>query len=195
MPGGLTAKGVCALALFIIFSLWINVQAKRLEAGLHSRSGTALIGKEPPLFTLTATDGRRVSLGDYLHRKNLALVFWASWCGPCRMEMPLLKSFYEKARPMRDDFEILAVSIDEYADAATGAANGMHLPFPVLVGGERVADAYGVAAIPQTLIIDKSGKVTFAESGVNMGLKGLLAQSFGLEAKFFLEGANGAANH
>ena len=109
--------------------------------------------------------------------------------------MPLLKSFYERARSMRDDFEILAISIDEYADAAAGAANGMHLPFPVLVGGEKVADAYGVAAIPQMLIIDKSGKVAFGQSGVNMGLKVLLAQSFGLDTKLFLDGANGAASH
>ena len=195
MPGGLTSKGVCALAIFIGFSLWINFEAKRLEGGLPSESGTALIGKEPPLFTLATTEGHRVSLADYLHRKNLALVFWASWCGPCRMEMPLLKSFYEKARPMRDDFEILAVSTDEYADAASGAANGMHLPFPVLVGGEKVAEAYGVAAIPQMLIINKSGKVTFGQRGVNMGLKVFLAQSFGLDTKLFLDGANGTASH
>jgi peroxiredoxin len=195
MPGQSASRRWLALVAFIAFSLWINWQAKRLEGGLRTQSGTALLGKEPPEFTLSAIDGRRVSLTDYLHKKNVALVFWASWCGPCRLELPALKQFYERARPMRDDFEILAISMDDYADAATGAANAMHLPFPVLVNGQKVAGVYGVEAIPQTLIVGKSGTVNFGQTGFNMGLELLLAQKFGLDPKPFLNGTNGATGH
>lgn len=195
MPSGINPKFVWALAAFLVFSVWINWQAKRLEGGLRSEIGTPLAGKEPPVFTLTATDGRRISLSDYLHKKNLALLFWASWCGPCRVELPVAKHFYEKARPMRDDFEILAISLDDYGDQAAGAANGMRLPFPVLVNGQRVAEAYRVTAIPQLILVNKSGKVTMGYTGVNMGLEMLLAQNFGFDARQFIAGSNGATSH
>jgi peroxiredoxin len=194
MPAGPIARSRVALIAFAAFSIWINWQAKKLDGVSDAASGAALVGREPPRFTLAATDGRNISLDDLLNKKKVAIIFWASWCGPCRMELPVVRDFYEKARPMRDDFEILAISLDEYADAAAGAASSMHLPFPVLVNGEKVAGAYGVVSIPQLFIIDKSGKVTYAQGGFNTGLEALLAQSFGLDLKRFMGETNGSGH-
>ena len=184
-----------AIAVFAVFTGWMTWQAKRLEGGLRDDSGTAMVGRDAPAFTLDSTDGAKITLADFRGKKTVALIFWASWCGPCRMELPVVKAFYRKARPMRDDFEILAISVDEYADSALGAAHAMNLPFPVLVNGERIASAYGVGGIPQTLIVDKSGKVKSGQTGFNFGLEMVLAQDFGLDPKLFLKEPNAAASH
>jgi hypothetical protein len=96
---------------------------------------------------------------------------------------------------MRGDFEIFAISLDEFPDAAVGAANNMHLPFPVLVNGAKVAEAYSVAAIPQMLIVDKSGKVRFGQAGFSAGLEMILAQNFGLDPKSFIRGPGDPSDH
>lgn len=183
-----------AVAALALFTVWITWEAKRMEGGLREDSGTAMVGKQAPAFTLDRWNGGKVSLDDF-HGKNVALVFWASWCGPCRLELPLLREFYKKARPMRDDFEVLAISIDEYADAAEGAAAIMKLPFPVLLKGEKVSYAYGVGSIPQTLIVDKSGKVIYGQVGFNMGMETVLALQLHLDPKVFVKGANGATGN
>ena len=183
-----------AFAALGLFTVWITWEAKRLEGGLREDSGTAMVGKQAPGFTLDQWNGGKVSL-DSFRGKNVALVFWASWCGPCRLELPLLKEFYKKARPMRDDFEVLAISIDEFADAAEGAAANMKLPFPVLLKGEKVSYAYGVGSIPQMIFVDKTGKVTFGQVGFNMAMDGVLAAQFHLDPKVFLKGANGATGN
>jgi thiol-disulfide isomerase/thioredoxin len=195
MPGKLSSRTRLSLAAFAAFSVWITWQAKSLEGGLRSASGTALVGREPPAFALETTDGRKVSLNDYIGKKNFALIFWASWCGPCRLELPVVKAFYQKARPMRDDFEIFAISLDEFPDAAVGAAGSMHLPFPVLVKGQKVAEAYSVAVIPQMLIVDKSGKVKYGQTGFSAGLEMILAQNFGLDSKRFIRGLSDPSDH
>lgn len=183
-----------AIAALGLFTVWITWEAKHVEGGLRDESGTAMVGKRAPEFTLDRWNGGKVSLADF-RGKNVALVFWASWCGPCRLELPVLREFYKKARPMRDDFEVLAISLDEYADAAEGAAGSMKLPFPVLLKGEKVSYAYGVGSIPQLLIVDKSGKITYGQVGFNIGMEAILAAQFHLDPKIFLKGANGAASN
>ncbi len=183
-----------ALAALALYTVWITWEAKRLEGGLRDDSGTAMVGKQAPDFTLSAWNGGKVSLADF-RGKNVALVFWASWCEPCRLELPLLRDFYTKARPLRNDFEVLAISIDEYADAAEGAAGSMKLPFPVLLNGEKVSHTYAVVNIPQMLIVDKTGKVAYGQVGFNMSMEAMLAAQFHLDPKLFLKGANGAAGN
>jgi len=181
-----------ALALLSVFTLWITWRAKTLEGGLHLEGReSALYNKPAPAFSLSTLDGHPVSLAEFHGKQNLVVTFWASWCGPCQMELPVLKAFYQKAHAARGDFEIVAISIDDDLADAEKAAHKLALPFPVLYdAGQKTATAYSVSAIPAMFIVDKTGKVIFANLGFNAGLEFLLAQQLGIDNQVLMKGTN-----
>jgi thiol-disulfide isomerase/thioredoxin len=109
-----------------------------------------------PLFTLTALDGNPVSLAGF-RGKVVILNFWASWCGPCKREIPdfvLLQSQYGAA-----GLQIIGIALDEDLPARTYASR-VGINYPVVVGNDDVSRAYGgVEAIPTTFIIDRDGMI------------------------------------
>ncbi len=115
-------------------------------------------GDAAPDFRLPALDGRSVSLSE-LRGKVVMIHFWATWCPPCVEEMPsidrLSRSF------VGQDFEVLAVSVDEGGEAVVKAflqRNGLALP--VLLNADRsVAGSYGTFKFPETYLVDRSGIV------------------------------------
>ena len=82
------------------------------------------MNKQAPEFKLMTLTGDQISSSDYRGKKKLVVSFWASWCGPCRMELPELQAFYEKYHAKNDSFEILAISTDE---APTGTRDNRSL--------------------------------------------------------------------
>lgn len=164
-----------------MFTLWIGWRAKALELhSNHSRNVSQLMDKPAPAFDLESLDGRRVSLASY-RGKPVAVTFWASWCGPCRMELPALTRFYQQTRKSGSDFEILAISIDDTREAAQGAANTLKIPFPVLLDlDSRIAGSYHVDSIPTLFVIDKSGKVVWSNVGFSIAIEGMLSTQLGI---------------
>jgi peroxiredoxin len=173
-PSLRSALAIMALALFTV---WITWRAKIIETGRHVEGAPSrLVGKPAPAFELQSLDGHRIALADY-HGKTLVTTFWASWCGPCRMELPVLVKFYQEQHKPDSNFEILAISVDSEKEDAQGAARTLKLPFPVLLDSDnRISDSYQVDAIPTLFVIDKAGKVVSAHTGFQMGLDFLLAQ-------------------
>jgi len=113
-------------------------------------------GLKMPNFTFPDINGREVSLSD--HRGKVVLVnVWATWCPPCRQEMPSMQSLYEKFKG--ENFEILAVSIDsEGREAVAPFMRKMNLTFPALLDpGETIRSLYGITGVPESFIIDKQG--------------------------------------
>ncbi|MGO4885096.1 MAG: TlpA family protein disulfide reductase [Bryobacteraceae bacterium] len=183
-----------ALAAFTIFITW---RAKVLE-GSVSRTDriVELLYKPAPQVTLPSLDGRQISIADFRQRKALIVTFWASWCGPCRMEMPILRDLYMRKRQSNTDFEILAISLDNDREAAETAATELHMPFPVLLDPTHAAaDAYQVRAIPALVVIDKEGKVTFGKVGFDAALEAQLNMQFGIANNFPMQGAPNAPGH
>ncbi len=176
-------RAALAIAALAVFTVWISWRAKALERSLNSiKQETALLHKPAPDFTLKALDGRTVSLADFHGKQKLVVSFWASWCGPCRMEMPALREFYKQAHKAGADFELVAVSIDDDRSAAEGYATGAKIPFPVLWDAAKTAsDAYGVDGIPQVFVIDKDGTVTFGQTGFEPALEFVLANALGIK--------------
>ena len=121
------------------------------------RNGVKL-GEPAPNFQLTDLKDRLMTLSD-LHGKVVMLNFWATWCGPCRVEMPAMEQLYRMFS--RKDFEILAVSIDAQGVAVTRPfQQEYHLTFPILHDADyRVGLMYGVRSLPMTFLVDRQGVV------------------------------------
>jgi cytochrome c biogenesis protein CcmG, thiol:disulfide interchange protein DsbE len=172
-PGALLA--VVALAAFTV---WITWRAKAIELGVRQRN--VLVGKLAPEFALESLSGRQISLSDY-NGKTVVLTFWASWCGPCHMELPTLAKFYQRTHEAGSDFEIVTISIDKTINDAQDAARSLKIPFPVLLDLDgRLADSYQVEAIPVLFVVDRKGRIRAANVGFQVGLDLVLAQELGI---------------
>ena len=116
------------------------------------------LGELAPNFQLPDLQGRLVTLSD-LRGKVVLLNFWATWCGPCRVEMPTMEQLYRTFS--RKDFEILAVSIDVQGVAVTRPfQQEYHLTFPILHDADyRVGLTYGARSLPMTFLVDRQGVV------------------------------------
>jgi cytochrome c biogenesis protein CcmG/thiol:disulfide interchange protein DsbE len=111
-------------------------------------------GLEVPNFAFPDINGKQISLSD--HRGKVVLVnVWATWCPPCRQEMPSMQRLYEKFKG--ENLEILAVSIDsEGGEAVAPFMRKMHLTFPALLDPEEtIIPLYGITGVPESFIIDK----------------------------------------
>lgn len=174
--------GIVALAILTVVLTW---RASLLETKLQEESEQPeVVGKTAPDFSAHTLDGRTVALADFRGQKKVVVAFWASWCGPCRMEMPTLIQFYKNNHSDSSDFEILAVSIDEDSGDAAKFATAMKLNFPVLLdSSQKMARAYGVEGIPTMFVIDKAGNVIHGHVGLDSNLEYSLASELGITLK------------
>ncbi|MFI4879480.1 MAG: TlpA family protein disulfide reductase [Steroidobacterales bacterium] len=114
-------------------------------------------GAPAPQFSLAARGGQNVSLAQY-KGQVVMLNFWASWCGPCRQEMPLLESIYKKYNKL--GFTMLGVNVEPDSNAANAWLKETPVSFPILYDTQsKVSKLYDVAGMPTSVIIDRAGKV------------------------------------
>ena len=118
-------------------------------------------------FTLKSNSGKNLRLSEM--RGEVVLInFWASWCGPCRQEMPELEAIYQKYNTL--GFTILGINVDKNRAMADRALNKTPLSFPILFDHDNiVTELYHVDAMPTTVIVDRSGKVRFTHRGYKSG--------------------------
>jgi thiol-disulfide isomerase/thioredoxin len=108
-------------------------------------------------FTLKNLAGEDISLSSY-RGKVIFLNFWATWCGPCRAEMPSMQKMYEALKG--EDFEIIAVNLQENEDVVKQFIEESGYTYPILLDTTgRIGGTYGARSIPTTYIIDKNGFV------------------------------------
>ena len=120
-----------------------------------------------PDFTLKSMNGPNLRLAE--QRGRVVMVnFWATWCGPCRQELPQLNRLYEKYRSA--GLVVLGVNLDDDQRKANDLAGQLGLKFPVLLDTDKaVSRLYGVSAMPSTLLIDRDGKVRYVHLGYLTG--------------------------
>jgi peroxiredoxin len=174
---------VVAIVVLAVFTIFITRRVKRLEKSVLERtSASVMISKSAPEFTLPALSGDTISLADYRGKKTVVVSYWASWCGPCKVELPELRDFYKRYHKANANFEILAISIDEEKADAEKYAAAEKLPFPVLFDPQsKTADAYSVEGIPTLFVIDESGKIIHAHAGLEQAMQIQLMGELGLK--------------
>jgi len=180
-PAGRGSRRKVLLAVLAAVALYVTWRSTGLQNSIASRDpASVLVAKPAPPFSLATLDGRTLSLRDFAGKK-VVLSYWASWCGPCQVEMPELGEFYRRHHQRTSDFEILAISIDENPGEAMRYAAREKLPFPVLLDPEsQTADAYSVAGIPTLFVIGKDGTVQYARTGLEEGIEVVLSRQLGI---------------
>jgi thiol-disulfide isomerase/thioredoxin len=125
----------------------------------------ALKGKPAPAFTLVNLEGKKVSLSDYKGRPVL-VNFWATWCAPCKLEMPWFEEF--RGKYSGQGFEILGIAEDDAGkDEIAKAVKKVNVSYPILLTDGKVAPAYGgVDYLPMSFYVDRSGIVEIETSGL-----------------------------
>ena len=120
-----------------------------------------------PDFTLRGADGRNVRL-DELRGQVVLVNFWATWCGPCREEMPRLDVLYQKYH--KSGFVLLGVTVDDDPRTALATAAKLNVSFPVLLDTDKkVSKLYDLNTMPSTIVIDRDGKMRFLHRGYRAG--------------------------
>lgn len=120
------------------------------------------VGGTLPDFTMNDIDGQPIKLHDEISKHKITVIdFWASWCGPCRAEMPHVKALYEECKAK--GLNVIGISLDEDKDKWTSAVKSLGMQWMQLsdLNGwhNQIAVAMGVNSIPHTVIVDKSGKI------------------------------------
>lgn len=148
----MTLKKILALFLFAMIFPAVSVAGP--------------VGKTAPAFTLESLDGKAVSLSDFRGRV-VFLDFWASWCPPCKKEMPEIAALAGKFSP--SDLAVVAVSVDkkkEHAKAFISTVPGASGSITVLHdASSSVVSAYMAQAMPTSFIIDREGVIRFVHFG------------------------------
>jgi len=144
----------------------IAASVAALSLSLPALAGSSS-GGPAPAFTLASRAGQDVSLAQY--KGNVVMInFWASWCGPCRQEMPLLESIYKKYNKM--GFTLIGVNVEPDSNAANEWLKATPVSFPILYDRDsKVSKLYDVAGMPSTVIIDRSGKLRVLHRGYKAG--------------------------
>lgn len=141
-----------------------------LVAGLLSLAGTASavgLQDEAPDFTLENLTGGNMRLEEY--RGQVVLInFWASWCGPCRQEMPILDRLHHRYEDT--GFAVLGINVEGESAPAQEIVDRTNVTFPILIDdGQKVSELYNLEAMPSTVVVDRDGVVRYIHRGYKPG--------------------------
>ncbi len=132
-----------------------------LTTGNFSFAST--LGGTAPDFTLKSDGGSNLRLSE--HRGQVVMInFWASWCGPCRQEMPLLDELQQRYSPA--GFTVLGVNVEQDSSQAQRLLKQMDISFPILFDSDSVVSKlYDVSAMPVTVMVDRDGNMRYLHKG------------------------------
>ena len=146
-----------------LWPLLILLLSSVLLPGITARA----VSGAAPDFSLQSRDGGTVSLSEF--RGQVVMInFWATWCGPCREEMPHLEALYQRYSAL--GFRLLGVNVEEDSENAEAWLEEMPVSFSILFDPEnRVSELYDVIAMPSTVLVDRQGNIRFSHDGYQPG--------------------------
>ncbi len=138
-----------------------------LMAMLSAPSHSVDVRQQAPDFTLKSLEGINLRLQEY--RGQVVLInFWASWCGPCRQEMPLLDRLHHRYEDT--GFAVLGVNVEGDAAPAQKVVDKTKVTFPVLIDErQKVSEMYSLEAMPSTVVVDRDGVIRYIHRGYKPG--------------------------
>lgn len=146
----------------------ILAQLKTLTIGALVLCSSSLFAADvAPDFTLKSSTGENIRLAEQ-RGQVVMLNFWASWCGPCREEMPLLSAMSKKYGPM--GFALYGINVDADTDDAKKVLEKITVSYPILFDPEsKLSDLYKVEGMPYSVLIDKKGEIRYIHKGYSPG--------------------------
>ena len=148
-----------AVLIVVAAALAIGIYAVSRRSSAHSKSGgpSSLVNSVAPDFSLQDLDGKPLNLSSY-RGKVVLLDFWATWCTPCRGEIPHFVEFQNKYGDQ--GFQAIGISMDDGPKPVREFYQQLKMNYPVALGSEKVAEAYGgVLGLPVTFVIGRDGRV------------------------------------
>jgi len=156
-------KQLVRLSTYLFFVISVSLGMTNIA---HASQKT-LDGSAAPDFTLKSRGGKNLRLSDY-RGQVVMLNFWASWCGPCRTEMPILEQMYKRYGKL--GFVILGVNTEQDSTKADAYLRDIKVSFPILYDSDsKVSKLYNNKAMPTTIMIDRNGKMRFMHEGYKSG--------------------------
>jgi thiol-disulfide isomerase/thioredoxin len=151
------------IAAVVAAMLFAGIRIARNNRANGSAKGQ-LIGNVAPDFVLQTLDGKNLKLSDFRGRAVL-LNFWATYCGPCKIEMPWFVELQKEYGPQ--GFQIVGVANDDAStEDIAKFAKEMGINYPILIGKDSVSDRYNVSVLPTTFFLDRDGKLIAREFGL-----------------------------
>jgi len=143
-----------------LLKLGVMLACLMFSHSAHAAKPTILDLSVAPDIELTDFNGTTYKLSQF-KGKMVALHFWASWCVPCRVEMPIMEAFI-KENPQA---VVLPISTDSNPQSAMDFLDNVNVSIPLMFGGREVTDAFQVRAIPTTIIVDKDRRFLYRIHG------------------------------
>jgi cytochrome c biogenesis protein CcmG, thiol:disulfide interchange protein DsbE len=145
------------ICLFLLIAMGPSAPGNTSSNKISPLNSDNIINSKAPDFTLKDLTGKNVALSTF-KGKVVLLNFWATWCPPCRAEMPALNKLYHSLKPR--GLEVVSVSTDRSLSDINDFLEKHKVDFPILFDGERsAAKLYRVFSMPTTFLIDKNGMI------------------------------------
>ena len=157
-----SAATILLLCLFAVFSIAVKTELRREKSPV----ATLKIGEPMPDFELADVSGNTVELSEAIRGKKLVMInFWASWCGPCRVEMPSFEKLYNDEKD--HGFIILAIAEDKDRPKLDKYLKEKPVSFPVLIDKDNaLAEKLKIETYPTTVLVNGNGKIRQVDEGV-----------------------------
>ena len=169
-----TALAILFVAAFAVFSIKVKNELNTKQSPLNK----VKLGEPMPDFTLPDAGGQMVKFSDVSRQNKLVMInFWASWCTPCRVEIPQFERIYAERKSQ--GFALLAINEDREREKADAYLKSKPVSFPVLMDNEgAVSKELGVKALPTTILVGQDGKVIQVVEGMEPYLQYLVDSHF-----------------
>ncbi len=175
---GLSFKDV-PVRTFVLLCLWLCCALAHASESGQSRAETAgrgLVGQPAPRMVLKTIDGQTIDLGTLYGKKAVYLKFWATWCVPCREQMPHFERTYEQAGP---DMAVIAIDVgfDDSVEEVRKAQKQLGLGMPIVFDDGSLGEAFHLRVTPQHVVIGRDGRILYVGHEANDKLDAALAQA------------------
>jgi thiol-disulfide isomerase/thioredoxin len=163
-------RAVLFVLLGYVFATTAMAQDGQQRADMAGRS---LVGTSAPRAVLRTIDGKTIDLGKFYGKKAVYLKFWATWCVPCREQMPHLKRVYESAGP---DLEVIAIDVgyDDTVERVRALRKQIGLRMPIVFDDGSLGTAFHVLVTPQHIVIGRDGRIMYVGHTANAQLDAAL---------------------